>query len=234
MTLSFINWLKNREEKFKEHLLQQNTINEQNFWRRLRYLEQSLSLVSNKQEKLDIIGFFQELTRKQLKYEFVLKQFEHNIQHSPYNELFPWSNYGEKIGNKTINTKHDCIIPTVYDKNKLIEQIKIWSNKSYDEMLHHTKILWFEPFKIGVASCGIHRLIHLMDDYERKIEVSVYDVSKMINKIKSDGIHWIEIKTGKIISIVYDFRLALLVESERLKQGIISSNDGNYSLFNGR
>lgn len=189
----------------------------------------NISLESFEHPIYRVIGIFAKSV--QSKYlQYVLTTEEKNIPHFNYINLFH-PNYSVIKENNIPYTIYDSVdyeSKVSVDFNKEIVISFPWSierfssalknlnrdNWEYDPLNHMA--YYFEPFKIGVVYNGMHSSTIGILLNKGTIPAKVIDMSSLFEWIRTDGLYYYNLKTGKRLSKVASFEESVIFEIGRM------------------
>lgn len=91
------------------------------------------------------------------------------------------------------------------------------------------QLTFYKHLGLGTSSDANHRLLAVM--FQRKAcyaDVNVVDDTIYLEKLETDGVHWIVKETGEILKeTIFDYRLAVLFTMQQIKRKLLLERNKN-------
>jgi hypothetical protein len=120
-----------------------------------------------------------------------------------------------------LQLNRDIILPWPWHRERLIRSLsslgrkRAWGRWKQDEMNHHVHV-WL-PWGIAFVAGGNHSIAAGIIEGEGKVvPTEVHDMSAIFRLVECDGMHFIDKRDGRRISLVNDARTAAVFEIGRL------------------
>ena len=112
---------------------------------------------------------------------------------------------------KQIDLKKECVLVRPWENNRLLKHIKRKSDFEYDDLNHMGD--YYRGLDITVIYNGLHSITDCILNRDKgSIIVDELLCDELFDYISTDGEYWYNSYDNSVISIVIDFRIAILFE----------------------
>ncbi|OZV13653.1 hypothetical protein CIW83_02965 [Tissierella sp. P1] len=137
------------------------------------------------------------------------------------NQFETYPDDGER---RKVDLSKDCVLVLSWNRNRLRNSIKnIYKNKFEYHSSNHLAY-YFTRIDVCYAYNGTHSISSGVGHKKGFIEAVECDVSKLFDHVYSDGISWYNIHNNSELTIISDFRIAILYELAKIKYNLENSN----------
>lgn len=200
----------------------------------MAYIERILNEKMKDEDKIVILDFVSEMVKKDLQSNVITTIFysedhfkknltrllpplyfdENNVEH--YFQPEDASNYS-----KNIDLSTDCVLVMPWNKDRLPKNIlNIFKNGFIHHPSNHMAYYYTE-LDICYVYNGTHSITSGIGYKNGLITAEVFQMNRIFEHIRTDGLHWYSTHNNIQLGEVYDFRVAIIYEIAKIKYNLL-------------
>lgn len=194
----------------------------------MMYIDAIMKIEKTDKDRILMLDYLADLIKRDIKYDLLTRHI-YDVKINRRAEILPRVYYDEKgvkrnlepVDNREVSLGDDMVLTIPWCKTKRIETLTLINKKDFifDKGNHWGYYYSYLDF------CFVYNGIHSVSagDYFQKgfIVVPEIDVSKIFPHIYTDGEFWFNTHTNEKLSLVWDFRIAILYEIAKLKENLV-------------
>lgn len=130
--------------------------------------------------------------------------------------------------------KHGSIVVSAWNHKRMADILPVVYSKGFSADDNH-KAIYYSDINIAVVYSGNHSISAGVFYGSGSINARLFDVSKLYDHLDTDGVHWINRHTNRIISNTPSEHIAILYEISRRKKRLLAglpSEEADYCRMN--
>lgn len=192
----------------------------------MSYVKDILKYEESLKDKLNIIEFFMEVTRKDIQFDLLSKFLYSKMDDIEISFPFPMNYFSSDSDitnravlireDKAIDLSRDTVILLPWDRYKFSNTIKSISENGFKYIKSNHRGYYFRDLDLCYVNNGNHSIATGIIKKTGQIKVREYDIKNLFKELTTDGSNWY-INGEKQLNKVFDFRIAILYELARIK-----------------
>lgn len=186
----------------------------------MKRIENIENLQKRESCKIAWIDTFSKILRQDLMYSIITADIE-TPSTKPQFEIYPSNNWETPKEVKRENLAEMIFLIWYRKPLSFIEALRRNNEKSI--LAAHPRLTFYKHLGLGTSSDANHRLLAVM--LQRKAcyaDVNFIDDTVYLDKLVTDGVHWIDRETGEILKeTIFDYRLAILFTMQQIKRKLL-------------
>ncbi|WP_406242037.1 DUF6710 family protein [Tissierella carlieri] len=192
----------------------------------LDYIHTVLEYEKSLEDKINMIDFFMEITRKDIQYDLLSKFLYSEVEDVKMRFPFPIiyfmtdsdiPNKAKLIRNdKIIDLSKDAIVFLPWNRYSFSNTVQSISKNGFKYIKSNHRGYYFSDIELCYVYNGNHSIATGIIKKTGQIKVKEYDIRNLFKDLTTDGSNWY-INGEKQIIKVFDFRIAILYELAKIK-----------------
>ncbi|SHH59675.1 hypothetical protein SAMN02745180_00570 [Sporanaerobacter acetigenes DSM 13106] len=197
------------------------------------YIETVLEYEKTLEDKINMIDFFMEVTRRDIQYDLLSKflysemddikiDFPFAMDYFISNSDFP--NKAVLIRkDKTVDLSQDTIILLPWDRYAFSYTVKSILQNGFKYIKSNHRGYYFSDIDLCYVYNGNHSIATGIIKKTGQIRVKEYDIKNLFKDLTTDGLNWY-INGEKQLIKVFDFRISILYELAKTKYNLTNNS----------